>query len=754
MITATVPEGITEVAVEEYNVCDQRSVLLGLRVLRLRGNKKLVTIQSTSNLNEDAIKLDLSLADCSPVYAATCVNSKWAAWLHIWNEVVDAHCPIIKKAIKTAPAPWLHDNPELRAALLARDCAHSRADKTGSADDWASFHELRRQASELLSEAKSAYFDSLLDSSRNIWPEVRKYLLQKSVPATSTQSRPSHDEEAAFADQQNLHFATTASRVAATMRPSSELQDSGAAARQGGSTVGPRPPRVVSSAFCLKPATLPELSRALLSMNNSKARGDDGVSLQMLKIVFPVIAAHLLHVINFSITSGTVPNDWKIAVVVPLHKKGSTDDPKFFRPISLLSNVSKLCEKIVVSQLTAYLIDNCILNDNQHAYLPGRSTETALAAVTAYITKHVDAKQVVSLASVDLSSAFDCVDHEILLRKLAWYGVSPAWFSDYLTNRRQRVRGGRTVQNVSAGVPQGSLTGPVLFLLYTNDIPSHLDCSIISYADDSQVLVPGKISDIPMMTARLEQNLKSLEEWYRAHHLKLNGSKTQYVIFCTRPLNRHLSDVSLSVGDAVVTPSNTLTNLGVIMDHNLTWADHVKETAQKCNKIIFPLTKHGSSLSQHVLAKMVQTLVIPHLTYCAPIWGGLCANQRQRLQKVLNRAARMTTKTARRAHITPVLHQLGWRSIEEVVKHRDAMLVHHALYSPCAPPCLRSLFIRRVDVCQRRTRAQQTALELPQVRTELAKRSLQYRAASLWNSLPHEVTNAVSRKLFRSKLPF
>ena len=129
-----------------------------------------------------------------------------------------------------------------------------------------------------------------------------------------------------------------------------------------------------------------------------------------------------------------------------------------------------------------------------------------------YITKHVDAKQVVSLASVDLSSAFDCVDHEILLQKLAWYGVSLAWFSDYLTNRRQQVRGGRTVQNLSTGVPQGSLTGPLLFLLYTSNIPSHLDCSLISYTDDSQVLVPGNISDIPMMTAHLQQNLKSLEE--------------------------------------------------------------------------------------------------------------------------------------------------------------------------------------------------------------------------------------------------
>ena len=144
--------------------------------------------------------------------------------------------------------------------------------------------------------------------------------------------------------------------------------------------VTPRPPRVVSSAFYLKPATLSEISRALNAMKNTKARGDDGVSLQMLKIVFPVVGLHLLHVVNFSLKSGTVPDDWKMAVVVPLHKKGATDDPKNFRPISLLSNVSKLCEKIVVSQLTSYLMTNGIVNDTQHAYLPGRSTETALAS--------------------------------------------------------------------------------------------------------------------------------------------------------------------------------------------------------------------------------------------------------------------------------------------------------------------------------------------------------------------------------------
>ena len=180
------PDSVTDVTVEEHGISDHKCVLLSLRVPRPRGNRKTVTIRSTRNLNEDAIKLDFLMTDWSPVYAADCINSKWTAWLQIWNSVVNVHCPYVTKPVKSAPAPWLHDNPELRAALLARDCAHSRADRSGLAADWSVFHEPRRRASELLSDAKSAYFDSLLEDSKNIWREVRKYLLQKKAPATSS----------------------------------------------------------------------------------------------------------------------------------------------------------------------------------------------------------------------------------------------------------------------------------------------------------------------------------------------------------------------------------------------------------------------------------------------------------------------------------------------------------------------------------------------------------------------------------------
>lgn len=748
------PDDVTEVTVEEHGISDHKCVLLSLCVPAVRNSKKLITFRSTRHLNEDAIKLDFLVADWQPVYSAVSVDDKWAAWLHIWDTIVDAHCPTVTKPAKSTPTPWLHNNPELTEAILNRNRAHSRADRSGSPSDWAAYHDLRRRASLLMANAKNNYFSSLIDESKNIWPEVRKYIMQKKALPTSTQSRPSQDEVAAFADKQNHHFASTASRIAATMQQSDPSDTSAGASSEANSAAQPRPPRVVSSAFKLTPATLPELSRALRTMNNTKACGEDGVSLQLLKTVFPVVGPHLLHVINFSLMSGTVPSDWKMAVIVPLHKKGASDDPRNFRPISLLSNVSKLCEKIVLSQLRPYLISNFVLNETQHAFLPGHSTETALAEAIAFITSHLDNKEIVSLASVDLSSAFDCVDHSILLRKLGWYGIDPTWFRDYLSNRHQRVRGGRSVERVKAGVPQGSLTGPILFLLYTNDLPSHLDCKIISYADDTQMLVPSKISEVSKMTNSLEINISRLRAWYHTNRLKLNASKTQFVIFCTRQMQRQLPKITLSLSDAEITPATSLKNLGVTMDCNLTWSEHVGEIAQKCNRIIFPLMKHSHSLSQPVLSNLIQTLVLPHLFYCAPIWGALCINQRQRLQKVVNRAARMVTKTPRSAHITPVLEQLGWRSIEATIKHRDAMLAYHAVCSSHAPACLRSLFKPRAEVSERRTRAKDNALALPRVRTELARRSLQYRAAAVWNSLPGDAIDALSKVSFNSRLPF
>ena len=187
--------------------------------------------------------------------------------------------------------------------------------------------------------------------------------------------------------------------------------------------------------------TLPELSHGLRGMSSSRACGVDGVTVQMLRATFAVKGPHLLHVINSSLRTGEVPDKWKEACVVPLHNKGGRCDPGNYRPLSINSVPGKLCEKCVSNQLSSYLDQHHVLCDNQHGFRTGHSTETALIDSLSYISACLENNCVCALLAADTSRAFDSVEHERLLVKLGWYGVSDHWFRDWLFGRTQRMQG-------------------------------------------------------------------------------------------------------------------------------------------------------------------------------------------------------------------------------------------------------------------------------------------------------------------------
>ena len=191
-----------------------------------------------------------------------------------------------------------------------------------------------------------------------------------------------------------------------------------------------------------------------------------------------------------SIVTGVVPADWKRAIVVPLYKSGDATQPCNFRPISVLSVIGKLAEKVVSLQLLNFLTVNRLMSPSQYAYRPGRSTEDAAVDVVSVIADNRDKGDVTCMTSCDLSKAFDCVNREALLTKLKWYGVSSHWFDDYFRDRMQCVRGSSVMQSVDFGVVQGSILGPILFNMFTNDLHCHLSdqCKVVSYADDSAIL--------------------------------------------------------------------------------------------------------------------------------------------------------------------------------------------------------------------------------------------------------------------------
>ena len=267
-------------------------------------------------------------------------------------------------------------------------------------------------------------------------------------------------------------------------------------------------------------------------MSASKASGEDGIiTTAMLRQTFSVVGPHLLHVVNASIVSGTVPPDWKLAVVTPLHKSGSKTDPNNYRPISILPTVAKLTERVICDQLMKYLSDHSVLCEQQHGFRPGHSTETALLDAVVHLSESLDKGQVAALTAIDTSKAFDSVEHDRLLDKLGWYSVDHHWFHDWLCDRRQRLRDGNDVLPLTHGVVQGSILGPILFSLFTNDLSSHItDCKLIMYADDVQFIHTCPPNALTQLKHRIQGSLMVADSWFSQNSLKINPTKTDFYV--------------------------------------------------------------------------------------------------------------------------------------------------------------------------------------------------------------------------------
>ena len=356
------------------------------------------------------------------------------------------------------------------------------------------------------------------------------------------------------------------------------------------------------------------------------------------------------------------------------------------------------------------------------------------------------------LTSIDLSKAFDSVDHPMLLNKLEWYGISSCWFSSYLSGRSQLVRGSTAAAlPLTHGVPQGSIVGPILFLIFVNDLPCFLPHGrLLSYADDTQILdsAPSNPNDLQALKSRAEENIESLQHWFSLNSLKMNADKTCFILLGTQKSIEKTSDFVLKVNGTAIQPQKQIKMLGVLLDQTLSWEPHISSIVRRTNAILISLYKIRAHLSPDILKILVQAHVFPHLQYCSSVWGGAVNCRLDRLQKVIHFAARLVSGLRRYDHVTPALGALGWPSIREVIAQRDAVHVYRALHHTAAPDSLRAMFRPRSAMSERATRstaAGTAVLELPRVRLAVARRLFQYRAASSWNTLPRSVTDSASR---------
>ena len=508
--------------------------------------------------------------------------------------------------------------------------------------------------------------------------------------------------------------------------------------------------------FSLQVPSVDIVCRLLNNTNENKATGLDGIPCKLLKAAADVVAPSLTKIFEQSILTGIFPTEWKLARVTPVFKKGPKSDPNNYRPISVIPVVSKILEKIIYDQLYDYLNNNMLLTNCQSGFRSLHSTMTALLRATNNWSINIDKGHINGVIFIDLKKAFDTVNHEIIIRKLQNYGLDRnalAWFQSYLSNRSQKclVNGKLSDSRpITCGVPQGSIIGPLLFLVYINDLPNCLDLAVPNmFADDTNVsLSADNLNDLQIT---INSELHNLNSWLKANKLSLNIAKTEFMVIGSwQKLSQLATDqIEIQIEGIRIERVYDTKSLGLYIDDKLSWSCHIDEISRKIASGISALRRVRPFISTKIAVMIYKALILPHMDYCCQVWDGLSNHLSDKLQKLQNRAARVVTKSNYETRTATLLDSLQWDALHTRRNKLKAILMYKSL-NKLAPEYLKELFLPKRSKYDLRDNEGKLVLPLP--RTNYLKRAFSYSGADLWNKLPHEVRNAGSLTEFKRKL--
>ena len=471
--------------------------------------------------------------------------------------------------------------------------------------------------------------------------------------------------------------------------------------------------------------------------------------------------------VNLSLQSANVPDSMKQALVTPLLKKDDLNPEvlKNYRPVSNLSFLSKVLERVFAARLTNYMTINQLHEPMQSAYRACHSTETALVRVQNDILRTLDQGGAAILVLLDLSAAFDTIDHSILLSRMeSVLGVKVSalqWFKSYLLGRKQRIKINDDFsenQEILWSVPQGSVLGALLFLIYIIPLAELIRTYGLNnhgYADDTQLCLSfKKTSDnatVKCEILNLEKCLCDISVWMSQNKLKLNNDKTEIILFGSKKHLAELNIKSLSVaGTDVSVASEPVRNLGAMFDSQLIMAPPVKSVVKKSSFHLRNIGKARRVLTEDATKTVMQSLVMSRLDYCNALLIGIQQDLIAKLQRLQNSAARIVSRTRKYEHITPVLIKLHWLPIKFRIQFKVLLLVYKAL-NGLAPKYIKELLVPYKLRRHLRSEAK-GLLDEPRTRLKFGDRAFSISAPRLWNALPQHLKDSTSCQAFKKCL--
>lgn len=596
----------------------------------------------------------------------------------------------------------------------------------------------RNKLTQLIKNAKTKYYGSIISKnknvSKNLWNCVNN-ICNKHKPRTIIDQIKLTDgtivsNKVDISNKFNEHYSDLGENYAKKITAPDKFTENN---------------KILENTMYLYPTNETEVIKVIRQLKPKKSPGDDGIRSETLKEISSEIVSPVMYLINKCFDTGRFPELLKIGMIKPLHKGGDKLEIINYRPISLISNVAKIIEKIIKCRLINFLNKYKLISDHQYGFREGKSTEDAIHYLTSYIYNNLDKKTPTLCVFIDLAKAFDTVCHRKLLEKLECYGIRGNTFNlikSYLSDRKQHVNIDDTISSfrqVKYGVPQGTVLGPVLFTIYINSLLSFSTTgTILSFADDTAILYEA--DSWHNLKEKVEKDLKQIKHWFQYNKLTLNCEKTKYLPFTS--YSNHLPNMgSLIIDSETQIPEATsMKYLGIVIDRHLRWDLQIQNIIKKLRGLLPRFKYLKGILNETHLRTIYYALVQSQLSYGIVGWGGVSDIYLENLNVIQKWILKIiygkcftysSDDLFLESKLLDVRQLFCFNTIMNIFKHK--IPVEHITHNY-------------------QTRHKQNNSNVPRCEKTIGQRHCNYLGPKLYNMLPNEFKNIDSLNLFKSKI--